>query len=300
MERELYVNSPLVSIVVITYNSQKYVIETLESAKNQTYKNIELIITDDGSTDETIVLCQEWLKENAMYFVDVILLTSNKNTGIPTNCNRGVLASKGEWIKLIAGDDILMNICIETYINYISGKNDVEILFSNVLPFSSSAPLENDEINMFCCNVDEFNKSASEQYLSLIFGNNFVLAPSSFIKKKVFVKVDYFDEKIVLIEDYPFWIKVTRMGIKLNFIDQKTVLYRVDNHFCKRPVKYFKALYLVYEKYRFSEILKHNKFLAYRLKFFYWGLSRKNRLTRVVILCLTSNLLFKKMKFFLV
>ena len=57
-------NNPLVSIIVITYNSAKFVLETLESAKAQTYQNIELIISDDGSTDNTVQICREWLKNN--------------------------------------------------------------------------------------------------------------------------------------------------------------------------------------------------------------------------------------------
>ena len=56
--------NPLVSVVVITYNSCKYVRETLESAKMQTYRNIELIVTDDGSTDATVDICRKWLEAN--------------------------------------------------------------------------------------------------------------------------------------------------------------------------------------------------------------------------------------------
>jgi len=97
----------LVSIVVITYNSSKYVLETLESCKNQTYKNIELIISDDASKDNTVKLCQNWIEKNKKRFFRTELITTIKNTGIPSNCNRGVRASKGEWVKLIAGDDVL-------------------------------------------------------------------------------------------------------------------------------------------------------------------------------------------------
>ena len=84
--------NPLVSIIVITYNSSKYVLETLESAKAQTYQNIELIISDDGSQDETVELCEKWLAENKDRFIDSQIITVEKNTGIPANCNRGVKA----------------------------------------------------------------------------------------------------------------------------------------------------------------------------------------------------------------
>ncbi|KAA6320476.1 putative glycosyltransferase EpsE, partial [termite gut metagenome] len=98
---------PLVSIVVITYNSSKYVLETLESAKVQTYQNIELIVSDDCSTDDTVDVCQNWLDENKERFVRTELLIVLKNTGVSANCNRGYKVAKGEWIKGVAGDDML-------------------------------------------------------------------------------------------------------------------------------------------------------------------------------------------------
>ena len=70
----------MVSIIVITYNSAKYVLETLESARAQTYQNIELIISDDGSQDNTVEMCKDWLSENNKCFVSTELLTVEKNT----------------------------------------------------------------------------------------------------------------------------------------------------------------------------------------------------------------------------
>lgn len=88
--------NPLVSIIVITYNSAKYVLETLESARAQTYQNIELIISDDGSQDDTIVICENWFLENRDRFYDTQLITVEHNSGIPANCIRGVRALHGE------------------------------------------------------------------------------------------------------------------------------------------------------------------------------------------------------------
>ena len=66
--------SPLVSVIVITYNSSKFVLETLESIYNQTYSNIELIISDDCSSDETINICQNWLYKNKNRFKNIELI----------------------------------------------------------------------------------------------------------------------------------------------------------------------------------------------------------------------------------
>ena len=77
--------SPLVSVVLITYNSDRYVLDTLESVKNQSWDNIELIVSDDGSTDDTIFICSNWLYENKDRFFNTELITVAKNTGIPAN-----------------------------------------------------------------------------------------------------------------------------------------------------------------------------------------------------------------------
>src|SRR5688572_26730058 len=108
---------PLVSVIVITYNSALYVLETLDSIKRQTYQQIELIISDDCSNDATVELCRKWLSVNGSRFVRTSLIEVESNTGIAQNCNRGVEASKGEWIKIIAGDDALEVYTITDYIN---------------------------------------------------------------------------------------------------------------------------------------------------------------------------------------
>src|ERR1700712_629182 len=109
---------PLVSIVVLTYNSGKFIIETLESTFNQTYDNIELILSDDCSTDNTVQLAQAWVNDHKSRFKKAEVLTVPVNTGIPKNCNRGLRGAGGEWIKILSGDDVLHNSCIETFVRY--------------------------------------------------------------------------------------------------------------------------------------------------------------------------------------
>jgi alpha-1,3-rhamnosyltransferase len=71
-------------------------LETLDSIKAQTYDNIELIISDDYSSDNTVDICREWLSKHKDSFVSVKLITSDKNTGIAPNANRGWYQARGE------------------------------------------------------------------------------------------------------------------------------------------------------------------------------------------------------------
>lgn len=216
--------NPLVSIIVITYNSAEYVLETLDSAKAQTYNNIELIISDDCSTDDTVLICKEWIQKNTYRFVRTELVVSVKNTGISANCNRGVNAAHGEWIKLVAGDDALLSNCITDNVSFISNQLDVRILFSGVriigsknLAFDSSSKA-----------LNLFSKSAKKQFKQLVVSNK-VFTTSSFIRKVVIKELNGFDERIKNMEDYPFWIKATKAGYRLYFMPIDTVQYRVHN-----------------------------------------------------------------------
>jgi alpha-1,3-rhamnosyltransferase len=216
--------NPLVSIIVITYNSAKFVLETLESAKAQTYQNIELIISDDCSSDNTIEICREWLKENKDRFVNTELITVEKNTGIPANCNRGVKASKGEWIKTIAGDDLLLENALEDLISSVHNSDLIVdtgyIEFKGNREYLKKVSLENESF---------FDFDSKSQFEILINNNRkkrVITTVGVFFKRKLFNEVNGFDEEIKLLEDTPFWFKILKQRVRIKRINTFTVLYR--------------------------------------------------------------------------
>lgn len=217
--------NPLVSIIVITYNSAKFVLETLESAKAQTYQNIELIISDDCSSDNTIEICREWLKDNKDRFVNTELITVGKNMGIPANCNRGVKASKGEWIKLIAGDDALFEDCIEKNLDYVKKNPFAKVVVSKIARYLET--FEEENFSHFTSHDDSlfFLSNPKQQYNLLLRMDRIMTTPTLFISKCVY-KFENYDERFKLIEDYPFWLNITKHGIKIHYFDYVTVKYR--------------------------------------------------------------------------
>ncbi len=270
--------NPLVSIIVITYNSSKYVLETLESAKAQTYQNIELIISDDGSKDNTVELCEKWLVANKDRFVNSQIITVEKNTGIPANCNRGVKASKGEWIKLVAGDDILLEDCITSNL-YFCLKNRFDICYSNIIYFNGITDLinypHNDERFFKIFN----SKNCSEKLLAYAQYPLFLNIPSLFYSKNLFEVNQGFDDTIILLEDQPFIIKTLRNCYDIGYLDVNTVKYRkeqistVGNPYFfenlrtsfikyRKPVlqnSFFNRLIVQLEQVRFSYLIKHKR-----------------------------------------
>lgn len=218
-------DSPLVSIVVITYNSSKYVLETLESAKAQTYQNIELIISDDCSTDNTVEICRHWIEENKNRFVRTELIFVPQNTGVPANCNRGVKATIGEWVKLIAGDDILMPLCIATFLSSID--ENTKLIVSELIDFVNLNELDSyNETEGLCINPMFINLiTAKEQFLYFLKGF-YIPGSSTFFKKDQLIKFDGFDENYPLVEDRPLFLKYTFNGYTIKYISDITVGHR--------------------------------------------------------------------------
>ena len=213
---------PLVSIIVVTYNSSKYVLETLESAKAQTYKKLELIISDDGSTDSTVKICKEWLSEHKDRFVATKCITVENNTGIAPNCNRGLKEAKGEWIKFFAGDDILMDSCIERNIHFV--KNSPHSFFFSKMIFTK----KNDEL------TNHYNKgflllNTKKNQLRVLLRACYVPAATSFIRREALVHLGGFDERFPMYDDVPMWLKASQNNYLLICKDEPTVIYRIHD-----------------------------------------------------------------------
>ena len=99
---------PLVSICIPSYNAGEFFEPCLQSALAQTYPNIEILISDDGSTDTTMAIAEKYSKQYSN-----IRIVRNTATGMVNNWNNSIEQAKGEWIKLLFQDDVLMPACIE-------------------------------------------------------------------------------------------------------------------------------------------------------------------------------------------
>jgi alpha-1,3-rhamnosyltransferase len=217
-------NDPLVSIIVITYNSSKYVIETLESVKTQTYKNIELIISDDCSVDNTVEICRSWLTLNKDRFARFLIITVDINSGISANCNRGFSAASGKWLKATAGDDLLLPDAIENFVKYVS-NSDAEVIISQYKIFSDQINLKPIIFPGENLQKEFFLKEANDQ-LSLLKRKVYPLIIGLFISKKAFISAGGYDENYRRIEDIPFIIRISKAGYKFYYLPKITVLYR--------------------------------------------------------------------------
>ena len=219
----------LVSIVVGTYNSSQYILETLESIKSQTYTNIELIVSDDCSSDNTVEIIHTWLSKNKTRFVRTELVTVPINTGVSANCNRCIKSSQADWIKMIAGDDILLPNCIEDNMNFVRTHPETKILFSQVRLYKNYF-IEDNFVRVipdqFPVNIMAPQFSPLHQQNLLLLSDRISFTPSYFFNRESVLSVGGYDEENRSAEDYPMWLKLTKAGIRLDFMEKETVGYR--------------------------------------------------------------------------
>ncbi len=212
----------LLTVVVVTYNSARFVRDTLESIRRQTLGSIELIVTDDHSSDATVQICEEWLREHGDRFVAMQVVTSATNTGIAPNCNRGLRNAQGTWVKLLAGDDLLEPDFAQAVV--VCGR---EIPGARVL----------------VCDVESFLDGTNE-VLSRWPGGRFVADPRSHFKRQliggyinaagiilhrqVLADTGGFDERFPFLEDDPMWIRL--LGVGMHFHRCPAAVVRKRDH----------------------------------------------------------------------
>lgn len=209
-------NNPLVSILIPVYNTEKYVADAIESALNQTYKNIEIIIVDDGSTDKSWEIIESYRKK----YPNIIKTYQQENKGAGAARNKAALNANGIYLQFLDSDDLLLPIAIEKKLDFKIKFDDYTVIFSNIASFN-----EQDKNKIFYnepyhSNILSFN-DAIFKYL--------VLTPTIFISKKLFIKMGMFNENLPRAQEHEFNLRLLSKGIKYHFLPEYCALIRQHN-----------------------------------------------------------------------
>ncbi len=229
-----------VSVTVISYNAAATIEETLDSILRQDLgaANIELAISDDASTDDTVAVARAWLDTHGAALANVVLIANETNGGVSKNCNAVWKAASGDWLKTIAADDILLPNCLTSNLEFAAQHPDCSVIVTKMRWFGSI-----DRVTPEPSQLPFFELPAIEQYKSLRFGS-FNFAPTSFIRKQAFEAVDYADEQFRNIEDLPLSLRFTKAGYRICLNDDVTVNYRVSDSISKSSSRFVNVPFL--------------------------------------------------------
>ncbi len=221
-------NGPLVSVPVVTYNSAKYIIDGLESVKAQTYKNIELVISDDCSTDNTVEICQKWLEENKDSFKRAILVSTPHNMGVAGNLNNAIRNCRGEWIKPLSGDDSFFPYSIAEYMKFISCNPKAQICFAKLKYNSTNDYIKQYNILYSRMFYYPYINSSQKKQFKEILRRLYIPGPGLIYKKELWSKVSGFDENYPFCEEDPFTFKVLNNNYRIYYIDKELYSYNIN------------------------------------------------------------------------
>lgn len=249
-----YKNQQMVSVVVMTFQSSKFIFEALESIKNQTWGNIELIISDDASTDNTVKICREFIEKNRNRFLNSKIITSNVNTGIPSNYNRGIKAASGDWIKFVDADDILLDSCIQDYLVFTQKYPNAKFITSDVVEIDEDSKIIRENVKYQGMQYILNKSSCKEQLKEYARFPFFINSPTFFVKRSFLQEIDFCDEEFRIYEDITLAVKTLIKGVKIDYLRVPTVKYRIHLDSISRSKSSIdirnKEEYLIFKKYR--------------------------------------------------
>lgn len=241
--------APLVSVIALCYNHSKFVLDCLESLRRQRYENIELIICDDASKDDSADIISRWLE---IAKVKCIFIRHEKNRGLCATINEALRYSQGKYYTLIATDDIWEPGRLESSVACLErSPTEVGVAFTDVYQ------------------IDESGNRLPQTFLQSLLGNkevpegdilerlilgNFVPAMGALIRRAVYDEIGGYDENL-LYEDWDFWLRAAA-HYRFAFIDIPSANYRIvansmaRTHLAKSSPPALYTYYLIHSKLR--------------------------------------------------
>ena len=224
----------LVSVIVPVFNRQDYVAETIESIVKQTYKNIEIIIINDGSTDDSEKIIRTFQSQ----YPDAIDVINQKNQGQVKARNNGLEIARGEFIAFLDSDDVWSLDKVEKQMNRF--KNKIGLVYSGVQYIDTWGNVIGEE---------QCDQSIKGSVYEKLLVKNRMTGGTVIIKNAVLKEVGLFDETLEAAENWDLWIRATQF-YEVDFVDEPLLKYRKHSgNMSSNNTLMLDATYSILEKY---------------------------------------------------
>ncbi|MFY0604279.1 MAG: glycosyltransferase [Flavobacteriaceae bacterium] len=236
---------PLVSVVMVCYNHEKFCLEALNALKGQSYNNIQLIIMDDCSSDNSVHLISKWIKD---HFEEAIFIAHKNNIGLTKTLNEAISYVSGAYVAIISCDDKMLPTRIEDCVFALENTSDkIGACVSDMIVFNEKSKT----IKQTYVDKGLMQTFSNSDFLfeELIYNYN-LPSPALFYKKNVFDVVGKYDETLA-VEDNDFLFRFSKK-FNIVFIDKPLVAYRMHQENFSKDLKNIKLVHSL-----FMAILKH-------------------------------------------
>lgn len=191
-----------VSVIIPSYNHEKYISRTIKSVLEQTYQDFEIIITDDGSSDNTIEEINKYSDPRIKLFV------FNENQGACLAANNCIKNSKSEYIAMLSSDDVFITDKLEKQIRFLDDHRDYAAVFSYVQLINEEGNNYRDKKHPYYSIFEQPNRTRYEWLKYFFYKGNCLCHPSMVIHAKCYDDVGYYDPRFAQLPDLDFWIRL--------------------------------------------------------------------------------------------
>jgi len=205
----------LISIIIPCFNYGWVLAETLESLLAQTYPTWECIIIDDGSTDTTRIVSEEYQARDARF--KYIYQT---NAGMSAARNSGLRIASGEYVQFLDADDLLMSHKFEVQLDYLRKNPDTDLIYGDVRFFRHGIP------DVLSRSFDMLDKQwtvgvpeTGEELINALVQCNIMVVNSPLVRTSLINQVGYFNERLRSMEDWEYWLRCAMVGARMHFSD---------------------------------------------------------------------------------
>jgi glycosyltransferase involved in cell wall biosynthesis len=213
--------APLFSIILPVYNGQRFISETVHSVIQQTFTNWELIIINDGSTDDTVSIIERFREDERR-----ITLVHQSNKKQPSARNAGYKIAKGEWVAFIDADDIWLPEKLDVQYQYIKGNGKVDVFFSDGYTKFQDKLIR----HYYHYQIVHGYFLGADLYKQLLLFGNCIPILSLIIKKNWIDRVGMQDETLAGVEDHDYCLRLCRAGATFYGLKERLFVYRVHNN----------------------------------------------------------------------
>jgi glycosyltransferase involved in cell wall biosynthesis len=201
---------PLVSVVIPTYNHARFVTQAVDSVLAQTYPNVEVVVVDDGSTDETRDLLSRYEGQiNYIY---------QENRGLSAARNTGILAARGDYLLFLDADDLVPANKLELQVPHLEARLDYGLVYSGWQYVNENATKVIDEVRP---------KKQGHLLKELLCQTFYFPVGTPIIRHSCFDRVGLFDESLRAEEDADMWIRLAKAGYAFGYVDRILFQYRI-------------------------------------------------------------------------
>jgi alpha-1,3-rhamnosyltransferase len=207
--------TPLVTVVIPSYNHEYFIQDCINSIINQDYQNIELIIIDDGSTDQSVKKIEQ-LIEHCMHRFTRFEFRNRPNKGLCNTLNEALVWAKGDFFSVLASDDMIMPDKISIQVDYLMKNEKSVAVFGGMKVIDADGKVIGQRVK----------KYKKFYFRDILMHKHRLPAPTQLIRKSILDKTAGFNANLK-IEDWDMWLKLSQFGT-LDYLPQIFSLYR--NH----------------------------------------------------------------------